>query len=87
MFLARDLVSEPPNELNPKNYTEEIKKLNKLGLKVEIFGEKDLKKMGMNSLLGVGKGSANETFLVTIKWNGKKEKGKPSRTSQLVKYS
>ncbi len=77
VFLSRDLVSEPPNELNPKNYTEEIKKLNKLGLKVEVFGEKDLKKMGMNSLLGVGKGSANETFLVTIKWNGKKEKGKP----------
>jgi len=77
VFLARDLVSEPPNELNPKNYTEEIKKLNKLGLKVEVFGEKDLKKMGMNSLLGVGQGSANETFLVTIKWNGKKEKEKP----------
>ena len=77
VFLARDLVSEPPNELNPKNYTEEIKKLNQLGLKVEVFGEKDLKKMGMNSLLGVGRGSANETFLVTIKWNGKKEKGKP----------
>ena len=33
--------------------------------------------MGMNSLLGVGQGSSNETFLVTIKWNGKKEKGKP----------
>ena len=77
VFLARDLVSEPPNELNPKNYTEEIKKLNKLGLKVEVFGEKDLKKMGMNSLLGVGQGSANETFLVTIKWNGKREKGRP----------
>ena len=77
VFLARDLVSEPPNELNPKHYTEEIRKLNKLGLKVEVFGEKDLKKMGMNSLLGVGRGSANETFLVTIKWNGKKEKGKP----------
>ena len=77
VFLARDLVSEPPNELNPKNYTEEIKKLNKLGLKVEVFGEKDLKKMGMNSLLGVGQGSTNETFLATIKWNGKKEKEKP----------
>ena len=77
VFLARDLVSEPPNQLNPKNYTEEIKKLNKLGLKVEVFGEKDLKKMGMNSLLGVGQGSANETFLVTIKWNGKREKGRP----------
>ena len=55
VFLARDLVSEPPNQLNPKNYTEEIKKLNKLGLKVEVFGEKDLKKMGMNSLLGLDK--------------------------------
>ena len=77
VFLARDLVSEPPNELNPKHYTEEILKLTKLGLKVEVFGEKDLKKMGMNSLLGVGQGSSNETFLVTIKWNGKKEKGKP----------
>ena len=31
--------------------------------------------MGMNSLLGVGQGSANETFLVTLQWNGKKEKG------------
>ena len=77
VFLARDLVSEPPNELNPKHYTKEILKLTKLGLKVEVFGEKDLKKMGMNSLLGVGQGSSNETFLVTIKWNGKKEKGKP----------
>jgi len=77
VFLARDLVSEPPNELNPKHYTEEILKLTKLGLKVQVFGEKDLKKMGMNSLLGVGQGSSNETFLVTIKWNGKKEKGKP----------
>ena len=72
VFLARDLVSEPPNELNPKHYTEEIFKLTKLGLKIEVFGEKDLKKMGMNSLLGVGQGSSNETFLVTFKWNGKK---------------
>jgi leucyl aminopeptidase len=78
VFLSRDLVSEPPNVLNPKRYTEEIKKLTKLGLKVEIFNEKKLKKMGMNSLLGVGQGSENETFLVIIKWNGAKSSfGKP----------
>ena len=70
VFLTRDLVSEPPNVLNPKKYTEEIKKLTKLGLKVEILNEVKLKKLGMNSLLGVGQGSENETFLVTIKWNG-----------------
>jgi len=78
VFLSRDLVSEPPNVLNPKKYTEEIKKLTKLGLKVEIFNEKKLKKLGMNSLLGVGQGSENETFLVVIKWNGAKSNfGKP----------
>jgi len=78
VFLSRDLVSEPPNVLNPKRYTEEIKKLSKLGLKVEILNEAKLKKLGMNSLLGVGQGSENETFLVVIKWNGAKSNfGKP----------
>ena len=78
IFLARDLVSEPPNVLNPKRYTEEIKKLSKLGLKVEVLNETKLKKLGMNSLLGVGQGSENETFLVVIKWNGAKNNfGKP----------
>ncbi len=78
VFLARDLVSEPPNVLNPKKYTEEIKKLTRLGLKVEVLNEKKLKKLGMHSLLGVGQGSKNETFLVVVKWNGaKKNFGKP----------
>ena len=78
VFLSRDLVSEPPNVLNPKKYTEEIKKLSKIGLKVEILNEAKLKKIGMNSLLGVGQGSENETFLVVIKWNGAKNNfGKP----------
>jgi len=78
IFLSRDLVSEPPNVLNPKKYTEEIKKLSKLGLKVEILNEAKLKKLGMNSLLGVGQGSENETFLVVIRWNGAKNSfGKP----------
>jgi len=78
VFLSRDLVSEPPNVLNPKRYTEEIKKLTKLGLRVEIFNEEKLKKLGMNSLLGVGQGSENETYLVVIKWDGAKSSfGKP----------
>ena len=78
VFLARDLVSEPPNVLNPKKYTQEITKLKRLGLKVEILNEKRMKKLGMNSLLGVGQGSKNESFMVIIKWNGGKTNfGKP----------
>ena len=71
VFLTRDLVSEPPNILSPKAYVQEIQKLTKLGLKVKSYNEKELKKLGLNALLGVGQGSANETYLVTIEWNGK----------------
>jgi len=78
VFLARDLVSEPPNVLNPKSYMEKIKKLSKFGLKIKAYNEKELKNLGLNALLGVGLGSANETYLVTIEWNGnKKTKAKP----------
>ena len=76
VFFARDLVSEPPNVLTPKKYVEEIKKLKKIGLKINIYDERKLKSMGMNALLGVGQGSINQSFLVTISWNGKKSSKK-----------
>ena len=77
-FFARDLVSEPPNVLNPKEYANRLLKLKKLGIKVTIYNESQMKKLGMHSLLGVGRGSVNESFLVTLEWNGnKKDKKAP----------
>ena len=77
-FFARDLVSEPPNVLNPKEYVNRLLKLKKLGIKVTTYNEVQLKKLGMHSLLGVGRGSINESFLVTLEWNGnKKDKKAP----------
>ena len=77
-FFARDLVSEPPNVLNPKEYTSRLLKLRKLGIKVTVYNESQMKKLGMHSLLGVGRGSVNESFLVTLEWNGnKKDKKAP----------
>ena len=77
-FFARDLVSEPPNVLNPKEYTNRLLKLRKLGIKVTVYNEAQMKKLGMHSLLGVGRGSINESFLVTLEWNGnKKDKKAP----------
>ena len=76
--LARDLVSEPPNVLYPKEYVKRVSELKKIGLKVTAYNEKELKKLGLNSLLGVGQGSIKESFLVTLEWNGnKKSKEKP----------
>jgi len=72
-FFARDLVSEPPNVLNPKEYANRLLKLRKLGIKVTVYNESRMKKLGMYSLLGVGRGSVNESFLVTLEWNGKKK--------------
>jgi len=71
-FFARDLVSEPPNILYPKEYANRLLKLRKLGIKVTVYNESQMKKLGMHSLLGVGRGSVNESFLVTLEWNGNK---------------
>ena len=77
-FFARDLVSEPPNVLNPKEYVNRLLKLRKLGIKVTVYNEAQMKKLGMHSLLGVGRGSVNESFLVSLEWNGnKKDKKAP----------
>ena len=67
---ARDLVSEPPNILYPKEYVNRLLSLKKLGAKVTVYNENKLKSLGMNSLLGVGNGSSKESFLVTLEWNG-----------------
>jgi leucyl aminopeptidase len=76
VFLTRDLVSEPPNYLNPEKFVSEIKKLSKLGLKVEVFDYSKIKKIGMNALLGVAQGSKNLPYFVTITWKPNNSKNK-----------
>ena len=77
VFLTRDLVSEPGNVLHPDEYARRIVKLRKFGLKVTVYDQKKLKKMGMNALLGVGQGSVRGSYLITIEWKGTKSKSKP----------
>ena len=76
-FYTRDLVSEPGNVLHPDEYAKRINSLKKNGLKINIYDEKKLKKLGMNALLGVGQGSIRGSYLVTIEWNGAKNKSAP----------
>ncbi|MGA0600895.1 leucyl aminopeptidase [Caulobacter sp. KR2-114] len=73
IILARDLVSEPANVLYPEEFARRVKKLTDLGLEVEILGEKEMKKLGMGSLLGVGQGSVRESQLAIIQWKGAKD--------------
>ena len=76
-FYARDLVSEPGNVLHPDEYAKRLNSLRKDGLKINVYDEKKLKKMGMYALLGVGQGSIRGSYLVTMEWNGAKNKSKP----------
>jgi leucyl aminopeptidase len=69
---ARDLVNEPANVLFPEEFARRAGSLKKLGVAVEVLDVKDMKKLGMNALLGVGQGSEHESRVVIMRWNGGK---------------
>jgi leucyl aminopeptidase len=72
--LARNLVNEPPNVLFPIEFADRAKSLEKLGVEVSVLDEKAMGKLGMNALLGVGRGSARDSRLVAMRWNGARTK-------------
>jgi leucyl aminopeptidase len=74
--LARDLVNEPPNVLYPEEFARRASALKKTGVAVEVLDVKAMRRLGMNALLGVGRGSARQSRLVVMRWNGGK-RGQP----------
>jgi len=90
VFLTRDLVAEPANVLYPETLAEQAKGLTKLGIKVEVLGPAQMKKLGMGALLGVAQGSIREPRLVVMQWlgdpaNPKAAKGKSKSKSKEAK--
>lgn len=75
--IARNVITEPPNIMYPKALAEECRKLAKLGVKVTVLGEEQMRKLGMGALLGVGQGSEFESQMVLMEWNGGKKSDKP----------
>jgi len=67
---ARDLVNEPANVLYPEEFARRAGALKKAGVAVEVLNLAAMKKLGMNALLGVGQGSARESRVVVMRWNG-----------------
>ena len=76
-IVARDLVNEPANVLTPPEFAKRAKALTKLGVKVEILSEAQMKKLGMGSLLGVGQGSKQPSQMVVMQWQGAAKTKKP----------
>src|SRR3546814_14239291 len=67
---SSDVCSSDLNVLFPKSLAAEARKLDKLGVKVTVLGEKEMKRLGMGALLGVAQGSAQEPQLLVMQWNG-----------------
>lgn len=68
---AKDITNTPAAEMTPSGLASEAKKL---GLSVKVYGKNEMKKMGMNSILAVSQGSAQEPKLIILEYNkGKKD--------------
>ncbi len=65
---ARDLGTGPSNLVTPTYLAKEAKKLAKSGLKVKILEQEEMKKLGMNALLAVAKGSAEPPKLIVMEY-------------------
>ncbi|MEP7043300.1 MAG: leucyl aminopeptidase [Dokdonella sp.] len=76
---ARELGNLPPNVCNPAWIATQAKQIADAhaGVTLEVLEREDMQKLGMGSLLGVARGSANPPKLIVLQWQGKDDKSKP----------
>ena len=89
VFLARDLINEPANTAKSTLIIDTIKKIikdNKLPITLDILEKKDLEKLGMGLILGVGSGSNEENSpkVLIMKYFGKGLGKSKSRSPEYV---
>ena len=85
MNFTRDLANEPPNILTPTEMANRAAKMAKeVGLKIEIFDEARMQKMGMGSLLSVSKGSEEPAKLIVLRYTPAKNTAKKGEMLALV---
>ena len=77
VVLARDLINEPANVLYPTEFARRTGALKRLGVAVDVLDVAAMKRLGMGALLGVGQGSAQDSRLVVMRWNGGKRDTDP----------
>ena len=79
VFYARDLANSPPNVIDPNALANSAKTLEKMkNIHVDILNQNQIKDLGMNGIISVGKGSENEPKLIIVEYNNSTaSKGKP----------
>ncbi len=75
---TRTLVTEPPNVLYPESFVARCRQaMEGLGVEFEVLDEAAMQKLGMNALLGVGRGSENKPYLLAMRWRGAADPDSP----------
>ncbi|RMH52361.1 MAG: leucyl aminopeptidase [Zetaproteobacteria bacterium] len=75
--LARDLANEPGNVCTPSFLADQAEALAGEGLTVEVWGKERIAEEGMNALLAVNRGSAEEPRFIVLRYNGGSEDQAP----------
>ncbi len=69
--LARSLINEPGNRVNPPCLAEKAREIaERYGLEVEVLGQPEMEKRGMNAILAVAQGSDEPARFIVLKHFG-----------------
>ena len=79
MNTSKDLANTPANICTPSHLAKQAKLISKTfpSIKTKVLGEKEMKKLGMDCLLSVGNGSAQESKFIIMQYSGGKKTSKP----------
>lgn len=72
--IARDLVNEPANVINPASLARAAQQQGEIfGFSVDVKDEKEIEDLGLEAFLNVGRGSKNSPKLIVMKYHGNGE--------------
>jgi leucyl aminopeptidase len=70
VYLARDMINEPPNHLNASALAQEIVRMGKMaGFSVEVLNKGKIEALKMGGLLAVNRGSVDPPVFCILEWN------------------
>lgn len=78
VWLARDLISHPSNRVTPSFLAQTAKKIaQQQKITCKVLGPKEMKELGMGSLLGVAQGSHEPPALIALEYTGTRKSQAP----------
>ncbi len=79
VYLSRNLVSSPANEMTPSVMAREVLSIAKghKKMKATVLEAADMKRLGMNALLGVARGSEEPSKFIIIEYRGEGKERPP----------